>query len=158
MTPRWNCIIHYADVDYTTAVYSEAAVSSLTGLTNYGTLTIPVYEVNESPEIESPIEQASGRMRPTKVVRDTYQLKFYPKKFATDRDKFTDNITTLAKKSYLWIQLSTVAQDGTNNVGITTNYHATAYTIPVVIDGYELSTEALGYKMATLTLRRGFRS
>lgn len=154
---RWQIKFHYASADYTTAVYTETALTNITGLSGYGSMTFPVTEINEEPEVTGAILQARGTYRPSQEVRDRYNIKIYPRRYDTERDKVTDDITTLAKKAKLWVEINTAAQDGTYNAGTTTNYHTTGYVIPVTINAYSIDS-ASGYKTATVELLRGARS
>ena len=155
----YTAILHYATVEYGSGSYSEVTVANVAALTGYGSMNLSILGVSETPEIEGAIAYADGSMMPSRSVRYAYPIQLTPSPFASDRDAVTNDVVTIAKKYYCWLELNTYAQDSSVNVGVTTNYHATDYCIPVTLDGVDVEHNySTGYKRATLNFVRRFRS
>lgn len=152
---EWNIILHYANENQA-GEHAEIDVATLATYAGYGDEQFEVYQINQQPVIEKAEEiRASGGYAGATTTRDEFTVALYPFSYS-DRSIF-DTLKTIAGKRYKWIELNTQTQDGSINVGNTTDYHSTGYAIPISIQ--EIATQhnaSTGKKFVTLTCKRRF--
>jgi hypothetical protein len=157
MAITWTAVFHYADVEYGTSAYNETALTNVSALTGYDWYELTILAVHEVPEGQSAIMYADGSLQSSRIARRTYTLKSAAKTYVTYRHVATNAMITLMQKPYLWVELNTRSQDGTTNVGATSEYHTTNYVIPVTIDTISVEEDDTnGQKYITINLKHRF--
>lgn len=154
----WTAKIHYADVEYGTAAYNEVAKSSVTALTGYDHVDWSILAVDEQPEGQSAIMYADGSLQPSRIARRTYTITAQPESFGVSGRVYVASSTiVIMQKPYLWLELNTLAQNGTYNVGATDAYHSADYVIPVTLDSLNVEhNHEAGTKTVTFNFKHRF--
>lgn len=155
----WTVIVHAASEDLATTPYNEATVTDVAALGAYVAYPWVVLAIDEQVNMEeSSLEYADGSMQQSRTLRFSYDVEIVPVSYASDRDKFTTQLAYILQAKHLWLELNTLSQDGTYNVGTTDQYHATDKCIPVSIDsispGHDHNS---GSKTLKISFKRKFR-
>lgn len=151
-------IVHMADVDGGSPPYTQIAITSLTGLTNYNTSTLTVLAVDEQVDAEGDnIDYADGSIGNSMLYRKSYSVQLRPDTYY-NRSIVITNFYTLVANKYIWLEINTSAQDATNNVGSTAQiYHSPLYAIPVTLVGFDTNHDHDGgNKSGTIHFKRRF--
>ena len=152
----WTAKIHITTADLT-SVANEYTKSSVEALTGHQVISLGITAVHETPEGASAIMYASGGLQSSRIARRVYNLESEPFDFTTERTIGTTTMYQLMQAPYLWLEINTVAQNPSVNVGNTDAYHTTDYVIPVTLDSFNLEhKDDVGKKALSITLKHRY--
>lgn len=130
--------LHYADVDTSTAPYSEILITTIAAFTGYGSISIRVYDPGKRFELEGEeTKYANGEIRGTLDMRATFELTIVPFSYKASSWDVADMEAIIAalRHNYKWIELTNYGTQF-NRVAA---YHDATKVIPVELRSIEES-------------------